>query len=286
MHQNLLLVYFALISAVSGSTENCGVLNKDDTMPWEVQIFTKINGEFVRRGVGALLTNQHVLLLASTVSKANAVKTILPVNVNEVRLVLGKNRNETVSLGSSTVNGVAKIVVHDKANLTFDTPSEFDIAVIHLKNSLKLSEEISPVCLRASLNGTTNVFSMTEPLNTLKIDDDKCNLQELKFNSNIKNDFFCANSSTSLDDVFYGKDGVNGRYYVAGILNSAVKFSNETFDPTLPLVYERIEKYFDWISNQIKVDESKATSNPPNSSSVNSLNELSILIVVLAVFIK
>ena len=306
MNRDFILFFFAIICAISrkafaSSVENCGILKIDEQIPWDVSIFTKIDGKFVHHGIGVLVSNSHVLALASSISTI-IKNNIVPIEPNSIKLAVGKNQHN-ISGTEADLSGseVAKIVIHDKSNSTFDTASGFDIAIIHLKRSLEFTEEILPICLRNSSgfgSGYTahsfNDVEISENATSAKtiLVNENCTLMVENLRKESNQTYFCVdNNSTKFDEIYNEKDNVTGKWYLAGILNSPT--NQGSFDTTSPMFYESVGKYFDWITNEIKVEISDSgsknqekineASKTPNSAMTTSFNFVNVSIVIFCI---
>lgn len=272
MHRELFLIFGAIFctscdKVLTNFEENCGVfVNEANQFPWEVSIYAKFGKKLDLRGVGALISTRHVLSLASTVSYTNAkTQTFEALNINNVRLTFGKTQNDDINLERDELK-VAKIIVHNQAK--FDTPPAYDIAVIYLNGNAKISHDIMPVCLQLPMseevrNNGLIAFSMNEEDASddtteapLTDDDEKCKIVLKNVKNETIHEYFCVSGQSRMkyDDLYYVKDNKTGKWFLSGILNSMMKFDDGTMDTTLPMFYENMEMYSEWIENQISAE--------------------------------
>lgn len=271
----ILLLIFSAVSCASNKInlleENCGVLTNEEQLPWEVSIFTKVDGKLSRQGVGALVSNQHVVTLACTVSYKNTTtNTCSLVDINHVKLALGKTQYDDNSREGFVLNEVAKIVAYDEA---FDAPQISSLAIIYLKKVAKFSDDILPVCLnltksvsRSGLKSlgmselNDNDDSTQKPI---KIDDEKCKIVKESVKNKTDHDYFCITGQERIkyDDFSYVKDNKTGKFYLAEILNSMARFDNGSIDTTSPVFYEDVGNYSKWIEEQIEAKTSNSMKN-------------------------
>jgi Trypsin len=271
MHRASLLVFCAVITCKesvkvsSNLNKSCGLLLDENQFPWEASIFTKTDGENLQRqGVGSLISSQHVVALASTVSNSkSAAKKFEPFNANNVKLAFGKTQFSDNNHEGFVLNEVAKIVIHDEAK--FDTPPVFNIAVIYLKGDIKFSDNILPVCLKNSMAENKNderlvAFSISEidasDEKNQTTDEKNCKIVLENLKNSTSHAYFCATDQEKIkyDDALYEKDIKTGKWFLSKMLNTVMHFDNNTLDTASPLFYEDVGKYSEWIQNQLKIE--------------------------------
>ncbi|XP_070507429.1 melanization protease 1-like [Chironomus tepperi] len=221
---------------------------------------------------GSLITSTHVLTAAHCTDRR-----LLPSFWNLISVRLGENDINSIE-NCKTSNDkppkcgievlISNIIIHDLYAAKQGSPN--DIAIIKLKDSVKYSDYIMPICLPIKKNISTNSgtgtvigFGMTENGSSsdtlLKTEISIQNFSDCKkkYRSQrmqIQGSQICAtgeNSDSCSGDSgggFVRKDQSTSVWYLIGIISYGPKRCNSQF----PGVYVKVQNYIHWIKEKIK----------------------------------
>lgn len=272
---------FIDVAKYSSFIENsyeCGVMNavvnssevkitSRNQFPWLVSMFKTVNVTLKFAGVGSIISSKHVLTKASRVSHRDKVTNVeVTIDASNLKIHFGSNKFDMEF--NLQANVVEKIAIHPKFKADF--PRKFNIAVIFLKDTLKFSSVVSPVCLADPtlhvINGGFSVgfklVSVNRKLRGIKRHvklekggNTTCeNFQdELKLEKSTE--YFCmqTNDSKSFyqnDQHFYFSEG--NKWYLGGFMTMYRHLNNDSIAKKPVILYEDTRKDFKWIEDQMK----------------------------------
>ncbi|XP_033217080.1 chymotrypsin-like elastase family member 2B isoform X2 [Belonocnema kinseyi] len=223
--------------------------------PWLVAIFSNLKGKFEHRCIGNLISNKH----------------IITVYLGKYNLWLA---NE---IGSVKAN-ISAIRIHPEFNNNF-TNADSDLAILVLKNPVKYSDLILPICLWKDSTNLKKIVGETgtivgwrkygkhytgEPHKTIEqiVSQENCLRSNPGFAEITSNRTFCAGSRDGSGPCygdsgsgFVIQDPKTERYHLRGIV-SLTLFDDKvrTCDLKQYVVYVDVAKHLAWIKKQISND--------------------------------
>lgn len=228
---------------------------------------------------GFLINNRYV------VTAAHCIKTVLTwENPILTGVRLGEWNHETdldcQKIGVSTVCSdppqnfdIEKKIIHPGYEQKIG--SKDDIALLRLSRPVQMSQYVKPICLPLSKNlqqisdyygtrfivaGWGRTENFTHSAVKLKVDVDGVRLSDCKLVFNVWDKQICAGGKTGKDScggdsggplmtAHADTEGYN-YWYAAGIVSYGLKQCGTTGAPG---VYTRVDRYIDWIKENIKV---------------------------------
>ncbi|XP_014478926.1 PREDICTED: sortilin-related receptor-like [Dinoponera quadriceps] len=257
-------------------------VEKDETLPWQVTLFSHENGEW-RFFCGGTLIAERVVLTAGHCLWKTATDT--------VRVALGILSSNLTKAGEDAQVIDVESITLQSAYRDYESNYGSDIALLILKRAVTIDSVVSPACLpqrpdatltEAQENGgfglvagmgltENDTFSPTMRMTTAKIvSDDECRQKQKKdFRKYLTYTSFCAGwaNGTGVCNGDSGGGLVIQRpnssvWEVHGVVSvSPRRLGTSVCDPNFYTVFTKVSVYIDWIN---RIVESIPVSGPPD----------------------
>lgn len=245
-----------------------------EVFPWTVATYFRQNGgSFTYFSTGTLISSKHVISTGLSVAYLDQrSQKYVARSPNDFRMVFGvSNLDETSNPGSFTVEGAEKVILHP--NIKHGYPRIANVGILVLKTPVTFSDYVKPACL------PTETIDVDENNRKSAVavgwgQDDTGNDSKVKNYAivAIKNDrecerswssylaqggsskFFCAGgdgkkSACYRDQPLYLKNGA--KWYLRGLILIAANQPDNRCNLNIPVLYEDIGQYYDWIRSLI-----------------------------------
>ncbi|KAG5671724.1 hypothetical protein PVAND_001904 [Polypedilum vanderplanki] len=146
-------------TTVPFNTSICGIMSESHSLvqggkisaathfPWLAAVFMNNNGEIIHTGSGSLISHNHIIIRARSVSILDSSNFLVPVNVSTLQIHLGSIQYFQSQDNESVKVGVEKIVNHPFAKKVSNTLYVNAISMIFTNREIEFTEKIKPVCL-------------------------------------------------------------------------------------------------------------------------------------------
>lgn len=245
-----------------------------EQFPWTVATLVKhSNGNYVYFSTGTLISSKHIVSTGLSVATLDDLsQEYVARRPEDFRMYFGINQMDQTSVsGSLTVDGAAQVILHP--NIKHGFPRLANVGILVLKNDVAFNQYISPICLpkvkidleeydgrsaaavgwgQDDTGSDSNVKNFVIVKIRNQIDCEYFWDESLKRSKS--RTFFCAGgdgrkSACYRDQPLYLKN--EGRWFFRGLISIAESLPNNKCNLHIPVLYEDIGQYYDWIKSII-----------------------------------
>ncbi|XP_070504868.1 uncharacterized protein [Chironomus tepperi] len=264
-------------SEITKVLSNNGSLAEDAQWPWAAGLFLKNGNQRQFLCSGTLISDQYILTAAHCIENKGPDQRL---SADQISTTLGA---VDISNNNGVIYDVIEIKIHPEWNATRGTKFDADLAIIKLNQSVKLSENIQPVCLplpdekvfevtgfMVGYGTYSNENGLDEKLRYFKIP--TVSQEDCLLHSGVKRTFcggdLSKNACKSDSGAGFVVESHFGSSTIIGIVSSATISNTENCKFDSYVVFTNVPKFVNWILTETgRADViSHQVWNPYNSS--------------------